>query len=261
MTQRWAAILAMLGAVATTDCGDATGTGTGTASGSWVATSNPPVTGWTLESDGNTVRGNGWFEFGETGGLTGTQRADSLFLSFEAHGFTENDVTFFGRVHADTIDGFFGNDKSGQFPLHLIRTANLPSGYATVSVRGGLRLDYAELPGRFAGSSKGGFLLVFSTNRRKPNVHFTLLGNARPVAGQYAIGAAPSDAYVVLATYNDNGVGGNLDSIRGTLRITRSTQLVLTGRMDYECVDSKSGLPSTVSAEFDVPCTATLQCG
>ena len=261
MARRLAAMLVMVATIATTGCEDSTGTGAGTATGSWVAQSNPPVTGWRLESDGSSVRGSGWFEFGETGSLTGTQRADSLFLSFEAHGFTENDVTFFGRVHADTIDGFFGNERSGQFPLHLVRVASLPSGYATVSVRGGLRLDYAELPGRFAGSTKGGFLLVFSTNRRTPNVHFTLLGDVRPVPGQYTIGTAPTDGYVVLASYNDKGVGGNLDSIRGTLRITRSTQLVLTGRLDYECVDSKSGLPTTVSAEFDVPCTATLQCG
>lgn len=251
--------LGIVFAIASAGCGDSTGLGKGSATGFWVAPDTPPKTGWFLVSDGSNVRGSGWFAFGESGALTGTQRADSIFLTFDAHGFAGNGVTVVGRVHADTIDGFFQNTVSAQFPVRLVRTANVPSGYATVAVRGGVALDYRELPGRFAGTTRGGFLLVFSTNRRSPNVRFALIGGPRPAPGQYTIGS-PSDTYTVVASYDNNGVVGNLDSVRGTLRITRSTQFVITGQMEYECIDSKTGVRTTISAEFDVPCTEAQQC-
>jgi hypothetical protein len=237
-------------------CGDSTGV-RDPLSGSWIDTNYPPGNGWTIDVNGNDVRGTAWLDMGDTGALTGVRRGDSLFLTFDAQEFLENGVSIAARVVGDTISGYFANERSPVLSnLRLVRTTGLPSGYVDLSIRGAATLDYRGIPGRFSGSSQSGFTLMFATFRRVPNVTFVLEGGGRPPVGRFSIGPGSANPYHA----SGGAGGGSLDAVSGTLTITRSTALALTGTMRYESIDPFTRARTTVAATFDLPCTDNRSC-
>jgi hypothetical protein len=187
-----------------------------------------PGNGWRIEVSGSAVRGTAWLE-----------------------------ITIAARVAGDTITGDFGNERTpNRINFRLVRSRELPTGYVDLSIRGATTLDYREVPGRFRGSSQSGFYLTFATARRVPNVLFLFEGAARPAVGKFSMGPGSTNPYHATG----GAGGGSLTATSGTLTITRSTGLAITGSMRYESVDPVGGARTTVTPTFDLPCTDKRNC-